>query len=56
LHKNGYYINYLAKKLTAILTETIYFEGELEENAENRIYPKASGILLDRNGRFEGKF
>jgi hypothetical protein len=25
LHKNGYYINYLGKKLTAILTDTIYF-------------------------------
>lgn len=30
LHKNGYYINYLAKKLTAIFTEDLYFEGELE--------------------------
>ena len=30
LHKNGFYINYLAKKLTAIFTDNIYFEGELE--------------------------
>ena len=54
LHKNGFYINYLAKKLTAIFTDNIYFEGELEE--DDKIYPKANGILLNETGRYEGSF
>lgn len=50
LHKNGFYINYLAKKLTAIITDNIYFQGELEE--DDKIYPKSNGILLNETGRY----
>ncbi len=55
LHKNGYYINYLDKKLTAVFTEHSYFEGELYDETD-KILPKSKGILITENGRYEGHF